>query len=569
MKKKLLVLASIVGMILTDAAQALDVPIPAAATSERIQSGLQQRPKPVQLKQTPAVSPLAPAPDVLGPNANKISFVLKKINLKGIHVFTEKQLLPLYQDKLNKKITVTELQAIADKITQFYHANHYILSQAILVPQKIKDGIVTIQVLEGYVAHINVIGMPRRAKELIQAMGDHVLKSSPLRSEVLEENLLLINDLPGVSVKAVLEPSKTPGAADINLVAQTVPVNGFLSYDNYNTRYTGPHEITTALGFNSMVRPGDQTQFDFTRTSVFKELYTVDVFHETPIGTRGAKLKFETSIIETDSGFTLKPFDVIGRTKIYSVVMREPLIRSRDTNFTLRQGFNYLDSQSSILGTPSYFDHIRTFQVGAIFNNTDRWKGNNSFTTNLTQGLPLFGSTPGGAILVSRQGASSNFTKVTLQATRLQGLFGRFSLLGIFSGQYSCNPLLTAEQFGFGGSSLGRGYNNSEIIGDKGIAGSVELHMDTFPGLAFFQYVQFYGFYDVGKVWSQPIPAVSISSFSASAASTGVGAQLLFNKHLSANTFLAKPLTRKLSTAVAIHQNSSRPQFFFGIIAYL
>ena len=402
---------------------------------------------------------------------------------------------------------------------------------------------------------------------LIQAIGNHILQSRPLKNDVLERNLLLINDLPGVTVKAVLEPSKVPGAADLNLVAEAAPVNASFSYDNYNTRYTGPHETTTMVALNSSLRPGDQTQVNFTRASVFKQLYAIDLFNETPIGSNGARLKLDASLIETDSGFTLKPFDVIGRTKIISAFLREPIIRSRNTNFGLLQGFNYLDSESSILGTPSYTDHVRTFKVGAFFNNTDRWRGSNSFSVNLTQGLPLFGSTPGGAIFVSRQGASSNFTKMTFQATRLQGLTRRFSLLGVFTSQYSLNPLLTAEQFGFGGSGLGRGYNNSEIIGDSGVGASLELHLDTYPGFRFLQMAQFYVFYDIGKVWSQAIPAVEVTSFSASAASAGFGAQLIFNTHLSANTFIAEPLTRKLSTAVAINQNPSAPHIFFGITA--
>jgi hemolysin activation/secretion protein len=69
-------------------------------------------------------------------------------------------------------------------------------------------------------------------------------------------------------------------------------------------------------------------------------------------------------------------------------------------------------------------------------------------------------------------------------------------------GQYGFNPLLTGEQFAFGGAQTGRGYDPGALTGDRGIGGSIELRYDQ--GFTMFpvQAVQPYVFYDAARVWN-------------------------------------------------------------------
>lgn len=568
MNKSSLIVVSSLSLLLANLVYAETVNVPASANPGRILRDMQHRYPEQRLPKAPPGQPTLPptAQGPLGPEAKKIFFVLKEVTIEGAHVFSEKQLSTLYKDKLTKKISVAELQTIVDSVTNYYHDRGYILSQAVLVPQKIESGMVRIQVIEGYIDHVNVVGDPGRAKSLIQAYGNRILKSKPLQNSVLERYLMLANDISGVNVKAVFEPSKTtPGASDLTLVAEMKPVTASLAYDNYNTRYTGPHEALTTLVLNSGIRAGDKTSLVYTRTSTLKQLYTFDLTHDTPLGTDGMKLSLNSVFTETVSGYTLKPSDSVGRTKSASATIKDPVIRSRDKNLTLQESFNYTDSQSNLLGGLLSIDHIRAVKFGGTFSNNDSWKGSNSITITGTEGLNAFGATRAGATFVTRQGAASNYMKLTANGSRTQQLGGRFSLLGVFSGQYSGYPLLTSEQFSFGGSSLGRGYDNSEILGDRGIAGSIDLRMDTYPGLPILQYTQLYTFYDIGKVWSRSISHVGTKASSSSAASTGIGMQIVINKYISGNAFIAEPLTRRLASAQARNLTGAGPRFLFSV----
>ena len=55
---------------------------------------------------------------------------------------------------IGKKVTLVEVYDIAQRITQYYRDDGYVLASAYLPPQGIKDGIVTIQIVEGYVGEV-------------------------------------------------------------------------------------------------------------------------------------------------------------------------------------------------------------------------------------------------------------------------------------------------------------------------------------------------------------------------------------------------------------------------------
>jgi hemolysin activation/secretion protein len=423
---------------------------------------------------------------------------------------------------------------------------------------------VHIRIVEGFIDHVTVSGDPKGARALLQSYGEKIAQSRPLQMKTIEHYLLLANAIPGVTVKAVLEPSKTvTGASDLTLTTDTKTLSGFASYDNYGTRYIGPTEVTVGGQMNSIFRPGDKTQITVAGTDKNNALRYIDISHDTPLGSSGLRLILDGNYTETQPKFVLKNLDVMGRSKNASATLKYPLLLSRAQNINLQAGFNYLDSKVSILTVPIYMDHIRKAVVGGTYDFSDSWHGANLIGLTISQGLNVMGATQDNDPDISRTGGHSIFTKYNMQISRLQPIYGRFSAFALAQGQYTKSPLLTSEQFGFGGQQVGRGYDSSEIIGDKGVAGSMELRMDMIPARKFFQATQLYVFYDVGKIWNNKnlgqVPE-------ASGASTGGGMRMFFTHYLSGNLLIAKPLTRPVA-AENINRNGKAPRVFFGITA--
>lgn len=542
-----------------------------SALPEQVSKAIAKEQQDVTARPTlpPVITEKEEQPPQIAEQAKKIKFKLNKIILVGNHVYTEQQLLPLYQDKLNKTIPVSDLFAIVQRITNFYRNNGYIISRAILPPQHVKEGVVKIQVIEGFIDEVTVGGEPRGAERLVWMYGKKISKTRPLQIKVMEFYLLLANEIPATEVKAVLSPSKkTVGAADLTLVTRNRPITGYLSYDNYGTRYIGPQQMTANLNLNSMIISGDTTRMTYTKTPKGKELVYTDLAYNTPIGYQGMRWIIGGTQAATRPLFVLRPTQIEGQNDNYYTLIQYPLIRSRTQNLTIHGGFNYLDSNVTSFGSEVYTDHLRPIGLGAVYNFADRFYGANIISADVRRGLPVLGYTSNTSptALISRLGGEAKFTKVDLQLSRLQAVYGAFSLYGLLQGQYAFNPLLAAEQFTFGGPQLGRGYDVAELIGDRGAAGSLEARLDAYPQRFYVRYLQFYAFYDIGAIWN--IKFVAGQPKKVSATSTGVGTRFFLTKYVSGNVMWAQPLSKQIAAEQLIN-DGWRPRVFFSLVASL
>lgn len=542
--------------------------IPASVEPGVLEKTLSRQIKPAE-KIAQGISPQAEKPaEKLGAEAEKIKFKLTKVILEDNHVYSEAQLLPLYQNSLNHTISVADLMKIAENITNYYRNNGYILSRAILPPQSIKNGVVRIRIIEGYIDQVKVIGHPKGAKQIVFVYGKEIAKNKPAQIKIMEHYLRIANEVPGATVKAVLEPSKTAtGAADLNLATELKTFSGYVSYDNYGTRYIGPNQMTGSVGANSIIRSGDSIQLAIIRTTKPIQLQYNDLSYEFPIGSQGMRANMGANTTYSRPGFTLEPLKIDGDAASFRAGLQYPLIRAIDKNLTIDGGLNYVDSgvnateQDIIL----YNDHIRSIQFGGNYNFADRFAGSNSIAAHAEQGLNILGATHDThSITTSRFGGHGDFTKITAQASRNQRLSKRLSLFLYATGQYAFNPLLSSEQFGFGGSQLGRGYDPAEIIGDQGAAGAIELRMDVAPGWQLLQAVQPYVFYDAGVIWNRK--NVANVKQKQSATSMGLGFRFSFTKHFSGNFVITQPLTKQVD-ALAIIGNGRKPRGFFSLVA--
>ncbi len=550
--------------LLVGTTQAQDFALPTTVQPDRAAQALPTQKAAQPTAPLPSMAPAAaPEENPLGAEAANIQFKLTQITLEGNDAYSTKQLSTLYQNKINTNVTVSQLLQIVQDITNYYRNNGYILSRAVLPPQRIIGGAVHIRIIEGFIDKVSVSGAPKGAQALLQAYGEKIAAVRPLKTSVLERYMRLANEIPGVSAKAVLEPSATiTGASDLTLAAETKTASGFISYDNYSTRYIGPTELTASGEVDSIFRSGDKTVLTVAGTDKRPGLRYVDLSHETPLGSNGTRLLVGGNYAETQPGYVLEPLNIQGRAKnLYSSV-KYPAYLSRTQALWLTAGFNYLDSLVNTQGSPFYLDHIRKVYVDSNYNFSDNWNGNNLLDLTLTRGLNILGATPTSDTDVSRAGGHSAFTKLNFQATRIQPVYGRFSAFALVQGQYAFVPLLASEQFGFGGPQVGRGYDPSEIVGDRGMSGSVELRMDTVPNKKLLQVMQFYAFYDIGKVWNMLSTNGQLGQ--ASAASTGVGTRMFFTKNVSGNLYIAKPLTRPVA-AEDIENNGKGPRVYFGI----
>ncbi len=153
--------------------------VPPTVEPGTIQKRLERAPKPkaappIDIPDTGRLTP--------PPGAEEIRFVLTDVWVEGNTVYTEEELLPLWEGLLGQEITLTQFYGIAAAITIRYRNDGYILSRAFVPPQEIIDGFTDIEVIEGYIDNVVVEGDPSGPAAQIEDKIEAIKASQPLRA---------------------------------------------------------------------------------------------------------------------------------------------------------------------------------------------------------------------------------------------------------------------------------------------------------------------------------------------------------------------------------------------------
>ena len=439
----------------------------------------------------------SPIPDVVTPespevvpptDAANIRFLLRQVNIDGLTVFSEEQLKPLYNDVIDHEVSLADVFRIAEAITSKYRSDGYILTRAVVPAQRISNGMVRISVVEGFLNKVIIQGKKTPA---IQALADRLLQSPPLTNQVLQRYLLLINDLSGVQARAVLAPSTDAlGGSDLTLVIEDKSLDFSANLDNRGSKYIGPMQFVGEAAINDTSGLSDRMSFRYSTTPVAEdELRYFELGYALPLGSDGMKFEMNTSGNQSSPGSILhtSALKTEANSESATVKLSYAYLRSQtdnlfaDISFTLRNSnFDQFSLPSRTKMTSSYEDRIRALRAGVSYDTLDVWGGRDFVRFEMSQGLTILNASPNGSSSnTSRDGGRSNFTKGSLDVSRQQNLNSvtpGLSLMTAASGAGTLGQqLLASEQFGVGGSQFGRGYDSSELTGDYGAAGKIEL----------------------------------------------------------------------------------------------
>ncbi|MBT4258275.1 MAG: ShlB/FhaC/HecB family hemolysin secretion/activation protein [Nitrospina sp.] len=504
------------------------------------------------------IKPKSMAP-IFPEDLKEVKFVLKQLFIQGKSIYDKRALKPLYTSYLKKELTLKNIYEIAQKITNKYRNDGYILSKAIVPPQKINDGVVHLRIIEGYIDKIKIQGPVRGPRKLINKYKKNILKSRPLRVSDLERYLLLIDDLPGVTAKSVLAPSEDkPSATTMTLILADKAFVGHIGTDNRGSKFNGPYQFLGGVTVNSLLGDHSRAGLQGVFTSQTDELLFLNAFYDLPINQEGTRLFFSSSVSKSEPGSTLKQFDINGDSTSITLRLTHPFLRSRGKNLTGHLGFSGRNSTTKILGSLDSEDRLRVMNMGVSYDYADEYKGVNLIRLNLSKGLNIFDATESGSSNLSRSQGKSNFTKLTGNLMRIQNLSPSWNLLGAASWQYSFDKLLASEEFGVGGSQYGRAYDSSEITGDHGIAFKVELQKAFRPAWDYLSDFQLYSFLDYGSVWNK----VQTSTGAKRQDLTSIGLGMRFNITDSISGYLE--MNQPISDNVAAEGNKD-PRLFFSL----
>jgi len=532
------------GLGILHPASAQTTELPGSADPGRAIENLQlpARPDTTLEAETPARKAVAPAPE----GTENLVFVLRDLQVDGMTAYEPSDVRGIYGDSVGREISVATLFEIMAKLQQKYLDDGYALTKVVIPNQNIESGNVRLAVIEGFVQNVEM-GAGLDQTPQVRDAAARIASMRPLNVKKLERIMLILNDLPDLSVSAIIANAdgQTMEQGGVRLILQKnekKTYHGSVAVNNHGSVFTGPLQIQTNASAAGVGLAHSEVSVTALAAIPLQEQRLGSASYSIPLfGASGTKATISVSKARTEPGSNLSVLDIKGASESVSAEISYPVIRQRDMTLRADAGFEWKNARTKILGEELYDDRLRVAKIGGDFNFTDGYAGYNVMDIHYSRGLGIFGMREKGSEYLSREDGDPEFQKFEFLAGRLQALPRNFELLALVTGQYSFDPLLSSEEFGFGGAQMGRGYDSSEITGDRGVSATLEVRYKTQTSvfnkpLA----LQPYAFYDIGKVWNIDQDAAD----NVSAASAGFGVRMNLDNDWDLNLNLSKPLTK-------------------------
>jgi hemolysin activation/secretion protein len=438
----------------------------------------------------------APAPAGEG-----VKFRVNRLLVTGNTLFGEAELVAAAAVAPGTDLNLDELRGAAARIAGFYNARGYFLAQAYLPAQEIKDGAVTVAIVEG---RYGKTGFSNRSG-LSDGAVAHALagleSGSPVIAGPLERRLLLLSDTPGITVRSTLAPGAGVGTSD--LLVDVTPgrrLTGSVEGDNGGNRYTGAYRLGGSVNLNNPAGIGDVLSLRLLGST--GKLGYGRLAYQAPVGAATVGAAF--THLRYELGREFRSLDADGTADIASLFGSYPLIRSRDSNLYALVGVDakWLTDRIDLLSTRSRRTS-RALNLGLSGDTRDGLGGGgrNLFSIGLSVGDLHLRSPIDRAADALTARSEGRFGRLHFSGARLQTVGGPFSLYAAARGQLAFGNLDTSEKMELGGAYGVRAYPEGEAYGDEGWLATLEARLALsrwtggLPGE-----LGLFGFVDVGQV---------------------------------------------------------------------
>ncbi len=263
------------------------------------------------------------------------------VAVQGVTAYKLPDISRLAEGLVGPAVPLTQIDAVRKTILDRYRADGYILTtvSAALDAQ----GQLRFQVIEGHIASVKLDGDIGPAGVQVLRFLNRLTEEQPIDNTTLERYLLLAQDVPGVTLRATLEPSTDePGALTLIASVSRQAISGLATVDNRAFNQTGPIEAIGVLDFNSFTEFGERTELSLYHAFPNSQTFGQGSF-ETFIGGSGLRARLYAGSGPSNPTGNLATLGYSGVTTVFGGQVAYPLIRSRQQNLNLYGTFDAIE----------------------------------------------------------------------------------------------------------------------------------------------------------------------------------------------------------------------------------
>ncbi len=438
--------------------------------------------------------------------AAKELITLKNIQFTGVTILGDMELKGIVEPFINTPMSYEQMLEIGMVVESYYRKNNY-LARAVLPPQDLTDGVLTVDVIESVFSKVEV---EQELQDLpnTQAHVEAIIQAQQptgelLNTQKLDRALALANDIPGMSAQGSLRQGSEAGETELLLkLYQGRTRQAELTFDNGGSRATGAWRTLIALNW---FNPNDLADMlnvvaVHTRGSDYARLaYSI------PVGTDGWRMGMNVSamsyeVVVGEQGMV----GAVGRAITQGLEWVYPLLRADDRSATVTltadtKKFQNTSAQGLLMS--DYAAKVMTAQVSGFYRDLNPGGGTGTYSLQLSHGgINLDGSLSQQTDATTTQ-THGTFNKIRLNGTWQQAITTQTSAFVSYTGQLTDKNLDSSEKMQLGGMNGVRAYPTGEGSGSDAQLIQLELRHQLENG------INMATFYDWGQVWLQHDPS--------------------------------------------------------------
>ncbi len=523
-----------------------------------LSSGAERLPDEFAEQEVNILPPLPPLPDLYQKGDAPLSALpkvdVKKFIFSGNTVYSSEFLSDLVEEYQERSISAEELQMVKNIITRKYIEAGYINSGAIIPDQQVKNGEITLEIIEGKLVEVDIINLKNDGEQgrlhtsyiagRINGKDNEVLNINRLqeRLQLLHQNPLFRR------INAELGPGLRLGDGILKLdVVEATPWEVGARFSNHRSPSIGSYRGELFGTHRNLLGFGDSI---YLRLGLTEGLKDYSFNYSLPLSSRyGTTVNLSAE--HSDAEVVSEPFNQLNiesEAETYALGIIQPLLKTPNKEFNLglklerRSSTTYMfkgtpleqkfsfspgvqdgESRISVLRfSQDFLQRSRTRVIAArsSFNfGVDAWNA----TIN-DDGSPdgKFFTWLGQFQWVER------IAIFNIQDTQL---------LVRADMQWAKEDLLPLEKFSVGGASTVRGYRENQMTRDSGLITSIEwrIPIKKFPIRGISKdnddgVVQIAPFFDYGRAWNADAETPKPDNIS----SVGLGLRWMLNQHVNA-----------------------------------
>ena len=454
--------------------------------------------------------------------------------IDGLEALTRSDFASVIEPFAGRSLSPDHLRQLTNAVAELARQRGYILATAWIPEQALVGGMLRVQVDEGAIDAVRIDGSDDPA---IRAQLERLVDLRPLTLAVLQREVLLADDLPGVWIRSTRFEHDGPRRVLV-VDARRDDFGGAVLVATDGTKPVGPVRARIDVNANGLISPRDRVDLSYSMTPLDPdELAFFSARYSVVVNDQGTQLGLFGSYSMTEPGAYLAARELEGEAWQGGIRMRHPLLRMQRRSLWLEASGEVQSLRQDSFGALAREDRIALARLG-FYGYGPLAGGTLQGRATISQGLDILGATQLGDPLASRGDAPPDFTTLSWWLNWRRGLAKRVSLSLAASGQFSAQPLLIGESFALGGNAFLRGYDFAQRVGDQGIAGVGELRYDWPDALGAVRNVQLYAYADGGTVTN-----LADGRGGGTLASSGGGFRADITRNLDLDLEVAVPLT--------------------------